>query len=39
MEDYFPDVVPLIGKQELKDMWISNPRGALITVKVSVVPV
>ena len=37
MEEYFPDVVPLIGKQELKEMWASNPRGALVTIKVSLV--
>lgn len=38
MEEYFPDVVPLIGKRELKEMWASNPRGALITVRVSIMP-
>ena len=36
MDEYFPDVVPLIGKQELKEMWVSNPRGALITIKASI---
>jgi len=36
MEEYFPDVVPLIGKQELREMWASNPRGALITIKVGI---
>lgn len=35
MEEHFPDVVPLIGDRELADMWVHNPRGALITVKVS----
>ncbi|KAF9652823.1 FAD/NAD-P-binding domain-containing protein, partial [Thelephora ganbajun] len=33
MEEYFPDVIPLIGGQELAEMWVNNPRGALITVK------
>ena len=35
MEEYFPDVVPLIGGRELEEMWVNNPRGSLITVKVS----
>lgn len=35
MEDHFPDVAPLIGEQELTDMWVKNPRGALITTKAS----
>ena len=35
MEEHFPDAVPLIGERELADMWVTNPRGALITVKVS----
>lgn len=34
MEEHFPDVIPLIGEQELVDMWVNNPRGSLITVKV-----
>ena len=34
MEEYFPDVIPLIGERELAGMWVHNPRGALITVKV-----
>ncbi|KAF9792727.1 FAD/NAD-P-binding domain-containing protein [Thelephora terrestris] len=33
MEEHFPDAVPLIGERELADMWVTNPRGALITVK------
>lgn len=35
MEVHFPDVVPLIGEKELADVWVKNPRGALITIKVS----
>ena len=38
MEEYFPDVAPLIGEQELAGMWDNNPRGALITVKVCTLP-
>ena len=36
MEEHFPDVVPLIGEHELAEMWVNNPRGTLITVKVGV---
>jgi len=33
MEEHFPDAVPLIGEQELANMWIKHPRGALVTIK------
>lgn len=36
MGEHFPDVVPLIGERELAEMWATNPRGTLITVKVGV---
>jgi aspartate-semialdehyde dehydrogenase len=36
MEEHFPDVIPLIGEEELADVWVKNPRGALITIKASV---
>lgn len=36
MGEHFPDVVPLVGEEELAEMWVDNPRGALVTVKVSI---
>ena len=38
MADFFPDVVPLIGEQRLADMWVNNPRGSLVTIKVNTLP-
>ena len=36
MGEYFPDAVPLIGEQELAEMWANNPRGSLVTIKVRI---
>lgn len=31
---YFPDSIPLIGEERLKEEYFRNPKGSLISIKV-----
>ena len=35
-QKYFPDSIPLIGAQNLKEEYFRNPKGSMVSIKVRV---